>query len=671
MTRSEDMLLWSPPINAWQSSRLGHFLRRVEERHGLRFGSHETAWTWSVQHLDDFWSEVVDDLGIRFQDEPSSVFGRRDLPAAEWFPGTTLNYADNLLVGAALGDSDSAVVSLSQTRGPIDLSLGDLRLSVMRCQAGLRRLGVRRGDRVVGYLPNIVETLVAMLATASVGAIWSCCPPEFGARAVIDRFSQIEPSVLITTDGYVYGSKRVDRSSTVEEIRIGLPSLQHTVSIAYLDKGVAGALEWADLVAVEIDGSTELTFDYVPFDHPLYVLYSSGTTGLPKALVHSHGGITLEHAMQLAYYWDLGPQHRFFWFTTTGWMMWNYLVSGLMVGAPIVLWDGDPSYPSLDTLWRLVDDWNISTFGASAPYLMTCMRQRIEPHAVGTLASLRAVGSTGAPLPAEGFRWVYESVKGDVMLSSISGGTDVCAGFVGGSPLTPVHAGVIGCRYLGCSVAAFDEAGSSVVDTEGELVITSPMPSMPVGLWGDDDGSRYQATYYSEFPNVWRHGDWITIHEDGTCVISGRSDATLNRGGVRLGTGDFYSAVESLIEIVDSLVVHLEEDGSAGELLLFVVVAPGVRMDDGLRSRIRGTLRSELSPRHLPDRIETVPSIPRTLSGKKLEVPVKRILCGVPVEMAVSRDSLSDPGSLAPFQRFATLRRLKRMGLSTTTGSPP
>jgi acetoacetyl-CoA synthetase len=548
------------------------------------------------------------------------------------------------------------VRSLSQSRAPVVLTIGDLRRRVSGCRAGLRRLGVRRGDRVAAYMPNISETMVAMLATASLGAIWSSCAPEFGTRAVLDRLTQIEPSVLLVVDGYRYGDRPVDRVAEVAQIRAGLPSAHHTVVVPYLEPDpirVPGAISWDELI--ESDDGAGTAFEYVPFDHPLYVLYSSGTTGLPKPIVHGHGGITLEHAKQLGLYGDLGPDDLFFWFSTTGWMMWNYLISGPLVGAPVVLFDGNPGFEGMANLWRMCGDLGVTFFGTSAPFLMACRKEGLRPKDVSDVSKLQVVGSTGAPLPSEGFEWVYDAVKADLLLTSVSGGTDVCSAFVGGSPLTPVRAGEISCRYLGSAVAAFDDQGHSVVGQQGELVITEPMPSMPVGLWGDEDGSKYMAAYFENYPGVWRHGDWITINDDGTCVISGRSDATLNRGGVRLGTSDFYATVEQFPEVTDSLVVHLDDGdvNGIGQLLLFIVLAPTAKLDNDLRERIAAALRLQLSPRHVPDRIESVPAVPRTLSGKKLEVPVKRILEGVPVDQAASRGSLADAKALDHFEMLA------------------
>jgi acetoacetyl-CoA synthetase len=547
------------------------------------------------------------------------------------------------------------VLSWSQSRPPVTLTAAQVREQVRRVAAGLRRLGVGPGDRVAAYAPNIPETLVLLLATASIGAVFSSCAPEFGTRSVTDRWRQIAPAVLVTVDGYRYGDKTVDRRAEVAAIRAALPSLRHTVLVPYLDPAADppdAALTWAELAAPTGEPAR---FAPVPFDHPLYVLYSSGTTGLPKPIVHGHGGILLEHLKMLALHHDLGPADRFFWFSTTGWMMWNYLVSAPAVGAAVVLFDGDPAYPDLGALWRLAEESGMTYFGTSAPYLLACRKAGLVPREVADLSRLRGVGSTGAPLPAEGFDWVYEAVGARAQLQSLSGGTDVCTGFVGGVPLLPVWRGEIACRCLGARVEAYDAAGRPVIGELGELVVTAPMPSMPVGFWGDGSGERYREAYFSAFPGVWRHGDWITITERGSCVITGRSDATLNRGGVRLGTAEFYSVVEALPEVVDSLVVHLS-GGGADELLLFVVLAEGRSLDDALRVRIAAELRTALSPRHVPDAVFAVPAVPRTLSGKKLEVPVKRILTGTPVAVAAAEGALVNPGSLAAFARLAADR---------------
>ncbi|MGW3601298.1 acetoacetate--CoA ligase [Micromonospora sp. NPDC005161] len=649
-------VLWTPPADVRERSRIGGYLRWLREHRGLDFADYDALWRWSVTDLDGFWRSIWDHFEVVAHTPPTATLAERGMPGARWFPGATLNYAENVLRMPGRTDDDPVVIAHGQTRAPVTLTAGELREQVRRVAAGLRRLGVTAGDRVAAYAPNIPETYVLLLATASLGATFSSCAPEFGTRSVTDRWQQIEPTVLVAVDGYRYGDKPVDRRAEVAAIRAALPSVRHTVSIGYLDPKAApeDALGWADLAAPTDE---PLTFTPVPFDHPLYVLYSSGTTGLPKPIVHGHGGILLEHLKMLALHHDLGPADRFFWFTTTGWMMWNFLVSGPAVGATIVLFDGNPGHPDLGGLWRLAAETGTTYFGTSAPFLLACRKAGLVPREVADLSALRAVGSTGAPLPAEGFTWVYETVGDNLQLQSLSGGTDVCTGFVGGVPLLPVYAGEIACRALGAKVEARSADGTPVIGELGELVITEPMPSMPVGFWNDPDGTRYREAYFDVYPGVWRHGDWITINDRGGCVITGRSDATLNRGGVRLGTAEFYSVVEGLDEVVDSVVVHLEDDeGGAGELLLFVVLAEGLELDDPMRAKICRELRTALSPRHVPDEIHQVRAVPRTLSAKKLEVPVKKILTGTPVDQAAAKGALANPESLTSFATFAERR---------------
>ncbi|GHJ10083.1 acetoacetyl-CoA synthetase [Micromonospora humidisoli] len=652
-------VLWTPPADVRERSRIGGYLRWLREHRGLDFADYDALWQWSVTDLDAFWRSIWDHFEVVSHTPPTATLGDATMPGARWFPGATLNYAENVLRMPGRADDDPVVVAHSQTRPPVTLTVAELREQVRRVAAGLRRLGVVAGDRVAAYAPNIPETYVLLLATSSLGAVFSSCAPEFGTRSVVDRWQQIEPKVLVAVDGYRYGDKPVDRRAEVEAIRAALPSLTHTVHVPYLHPAAPadvpqGVLSWAELAA---ETDEPLTFTPVPFDHPLYVLYSSGTTGLPKPIVHGHGGILLEHLKMLALHHDLGPADRFFWFTTTGWMMWNFLVSGPAVGATIVLFDGNPGHPDLGALWRLAEETDTTYFGTSAPFLLACRKSGLVPKDVADLSALRGVGSTGAPLPAEGFTWVYDTVGTDLQLQSLSGGTDVCTGFVGGVPLLPVYAGEITCRALGAKVEARSSDGTPVLGELGELVITAPMPSMPVGFWNDPDGSRYAEAYFDVYPGVWRHGDWITINERGGCVITGRSDATLNRGGVRLGTAEFYSVVEGLDEVVDSVVVHLEDDeGGAGELLLFVVLAEGLELDDTLRRKIARELRTALSPRHIPDEIHQVRAVPRTLSSKKLEVPVKKILTGTPVESAAAKGALANPESLTAFAAFAQTR---------------
>jgi acetoacetyl-CoA synthetase len=650
---------------------MGRYLTWLEGTSGRRFAGYDDAWRWSVDEPGPFWQSIWDHFDVQSATPPGAALADVRMPGARWFPDAALNYAEHALRLPGRSVDDVVILGRSQTRGPIDLTAAELRDQVGRCRRGLAALGVRRGDRVAAFLPNIPEAIVALMATASLGAIWTSCAPEFGTRAVIDRFGQVTPRVLLSVDGYQYGTKTIDRTTELAEIRAAIPSLEATVVLPYLDPmrdidAIApGAISWAALLAE----AGAPTFEPVPFAHPLYILYSSGTTGLPKPIVHGHGGILLEHLKALALHTDLGPDDRFFWFTTTGWMMWNYLVSGLAAGSTVVTFDGNPAEPDLSTLWRLAEETGTTYFGASAPFLMASRKAGLEPGTDLDLARLRGVGSTGSPLPAAGFRWVHDAVSASIPLGSLSGGTDLCTGFLGPSPLVPVWAGEISCRMLGARVEAFDESGRSVVGREGELVITAPMPSMPVGLWGDDADRRLREAYFSTYPGVWRHGDWLTVTDRGSCVITGRSDATLNRGGVRIGTAEFYGVVEAMPEVADSLVIHLEDTtGGPGELLLFVALRHGRPLDDELRRRIAAELRGGLSPRHVPDAIAAVPAIPRTLSGKKLEVPVKRILQGVAADATASRDALADPASLEPFERLAAERRAAARGEAAHAG---
>jgi acetoacetyl-CoA synthetase len=650
----EPPVLWTPPPEVRRVSRIGHYLTWLERERGLSFDSYPALWRWSVTDLAGFWSSIWDYFQVAPGADPGPALPDASLPGARWFPDARLNYAEQVLRMPGRDPADPVVLSWSQSRDPVVVTGEQLREQVRRVAAGLARLGVISGDRVAGYAPNIPETFVLLLATASLGAVFSTCAPEFGTRSVTDRWRQIAPTVLVAVDGYRYGDKPVDRRAEVAEIRAALPSVRHTVTLPYLDPAAQfpDALSWSELAAPT---EAPLRFAAVPFDHPLYILYSSGTTGLPKPIVHGHGGILLEHLKMLALHHDLGPADRFFWFTTTGWMMWNFLVSAPAVGAAVVMFDGHPGHPDLGALWRLAGESGMTFFGTSAPYLMACRKAGVVPRELAETSRLRGLGSTGAPLPGEGFNWVYEQVSPNLLLHSLSGGTDLCTGFVGGVPLLPVWRGEISCRCLGARVEAYDPAGHPLVGELGELVITAPMPSMPVGFWGDDSGERYREAYFDTFPGVWRHGDWITITERGSCVITGRSDATLNRGGVRLGTAEFYAVVEDLPEVTDALVVHLSEAGS-DELLLFVVLAAGCQLDQPLRDRIAAELRSNLSPRHVPDEIVPVAAVPRTLSGKKLEVPVKRILTGTPADRAAAEGALVNPESLAAFADLARTR---------------
>ena len=647
--------LWTPPVDVLETTRIGDYLRFLARSRHLSFQSYEPFWRWSVGEIENFWDSIREYFSVALHEPPAAILASREMPGARWFPGATLNYAEYALTRR----NDVAIVARSQSRPDATVTGAELDDQVARAAAGLRRIGVVRGDRVVAYLPNVPETIVAFLATASLGAIFSSCAPEFGPRAVADRVRQIEPKVLIACDGYRFGAREIDRTAEVARLRAELPTLEACVIVPYLGSRFEpdrfpGAIAWDELLSRH----EPLAFEPVPFEHPLYILYSSGTTGLPKAIVHGHGGILLEHLKMLALHHDLGARDRFFWFTTTGWMMWNYLVSGLTVGSTVVLFDGDPAYPDLSALWRAAEELGITYFGTSAPYLHACMRAGLEPGRDFDISFLKGVGSTGAPLLPEAFEWVYRSVKRDLLLGSVSGGTDVCTAFVGACPLVPVRAGEISCRCLGARVESFDSDGRSVVGELGELVLTAPLPSMPVAFWSDPDGEKYRSSYFDRWPGVWRHGDWIEITPRGSCIITGRSDATLKRGGVRLGTSEFYGVVETLPEVAESLVVHLPDDrGGPGELLLFIVPGQGRALDDALSARIRAALRENLSPRHVPDEIHAVASIPRTLNNKKLEIPVRRILAGEPAEKVANPGAMANPESLDYFVKLAARRK--------------
>jgi acetoacetyl-CoA synthetase len=645
-------ILWSPPADLATSTEVGRYMTWLARERDRAFSSYDELWRWSVTDLEGFWSSIWDFFEIRAHTPYDRVLETATMPGARWFTGARLNYAEHLIGGEDDRDR-SAVVAHSQTRPPIELSFGELRELAGRVRAGLQQLGVKPGDRVVAYLPNIPETLAAFIATASLGAIWAACAPEFGARSVVDRFAQIEPRVLLAVGGYGYRDRYVDRRAEVATIRERIPSIEHVVWVPYGDAEVPDATSWEELTR---DAAT-LAFEPVAFDHPLYVLFSSGTTGLPKAIVHGHGGQLVEHHKNQGLGWDLKPGGRLLWFSTTAWMMWNALVSGLLLKSSIVMLDGDPTWPDLLQQWRLAEQLRPTVMGVSPPYLMACRKAGLRLDEECDLSSLRALCTAGSPLPAEGYRYVYEQLPAELVLINGSGGTDVCSGIVSGSFAQPVYEGEISGPCLGVDAHAFDADGQEVIDELGELVITKPMPSMPVGLWGDADGSRYRSSYFDRYPGIWRQGDWIRFTQRGSCVLTGRSDATLNRGGVRLGTGEFYAVIDDLPEIVDALVVHLEDaGGGAGELLLFVVADDGTVVDDALRRRIATALRNELSPRHVPDGIFVVPAIPRTLTGKKLESPVKRILRGDPADKVASRDSLADPAALDAFVALASER---------------
>ena len=637
-----------------ERSRMTEYIRWLAADRGLDLPGYDSLWRWSVSDLDAFWNSIWDFFGVQADGTRGAVLGSRKMPGAEWFPGTSLNYAEHVFRDRK--DGEVAILHASELRELGQLNWGELRVRVAAVAAGLRAEGIGRGDRVVAYMPNIPEAIIAFLATTSLGAIWSSCSPDFGPASVVDRFAQIGPRVLFCVDGYRYGGKDFDRRNVIAGLQEAMPTLERTVVLPYLEAApdldaLEDVITWDELTA-RGEGA-DLAFERVPFDSPLWVLYSSGTTGLPKAIVQGQGGILLEHLKKLHLHVDSHPGDRIFWFTTTGWMMWNFLVSGLLTRAAIVLYDGNPGHPDMGVLWDLAERAGITCFGTSASFIAACMKDGVVPGQGRDLSALRAIGSTGSPLTPEGFDWVYERIGRDTWLFSTSGGTDLCTAFVGGVPILPVYRGELQARALGASVESWDEDGNPVVDEVGELVVTEPMPSMPLYLWGDEDGSRYRTSYFEHYPGVWRHGDWIEITSRGTAIIYGRSDSTINRSGIRMGTSEIYRAVAAVDSVTDALVVDVPRPGTEGWMPLFVVLREGTELDDELRRQLARSIRERCSPRHVPDEVYSIDEVPRTLSGKVLEVPVKRILMGTPPERAASRDSLANPGSLDYFVELA------------------
>jgi acetoacetyl-CoA synthetase len=653
-------ILWRCPSERLAGAPLTAYSRWLADGAGVAFDSYEGLWRWSTTELEAFWESIWRYFEVQAHTPYDRVLERAEMPGARWFAGATLNFVEHCFRNR---DSDAvAILHESELRDMQEWTWGELRSRVASIAGGLRALGIKPGDRVAGYMPNLPEAVAAFMACASLGAVWSSCSPDFGAPAVIDRFRQIEPRVLLAVDGYRYGGRDFDRMDTVAELRKALPTVEHTVLLGYLDPSRShGSTDEIGWVQFEGNGAGQpLQFTALPFDHPLWILYSSGTTGLPKPIVHGHGGILLEMLKMAHLQFDLRGGDRFFWFTTTGWVMWNVLVSALLTPAAIVLYDGNPGYPDNDRLWSLAERAQITCFGASAAFLTACMRVGVKPAGGGRLERLRSIGSTGSPLPAEVFRWVYSEFPEDVWLFSVSGGTDVAGAFVGGAVTVPVYEGEISARMLGAAVESWDEAGHSLIGRTGELVITAPMPSMPLRLWGDDSGERLRDSYFSVYPGVWRHGDWITITDRGTSIIRGRSDATINRGGVRMGTSELYRAVLLLPDVLDAVAVDLPLRDSHGSLQMFVVLTDGTELDGTIRNEIRSKIRNHCSPRHVPDEIVQVTQIPRTLTGKVVEVPLKRILMGEPPDEVLSRDSLADPEAVDWFASYGKALRADR-----------
>ena len=651
MTQSHSPgVLWEMMPAAKNLTRISRYLRWLRQQYKLDFSHYDELYQWSIEKPADFWESIWKYFKIKSYTPYTRVLSDDDMPHARWFEGATLNYAEHILNGRT--DFSPAIKFLSEDNPLSTISWDELERQVTNMAAFLKENGIAKGDRIVGYLPNIPEAVVAFLAAASLGAIWSSASPDFGTASVIDRFAQIEPKILFAADGYRYGGKAFNRLNTVEEIAERLPTLKKVVIIPFLDKKFTEYPESVSFPytiwqkALDTEGG-KLVFEPVDFAHPLYILFSSGTTGIPKAIVHGHGGILLEHSKYLAFHNDLNVGETFFWYSTTGWMMWNFGVSTLLLGGTLLIYDGSPAYPSLDFLWKLANDAPIHHFGTSAPFLVSCMKAGFDTKQENIkIKHLRSIGSTGSPLPDEAFSYIYEHIKKDVWLASISGGTDICTAWVGGNPLLPVAKGEIQCRCLGCAMESWDELGNPILNEVGEMVVTKPMPSMPVFFWHDDNFEKYNASYFEMYPKVWRHGDWLKVTDRQSLIIYGRSDATLNRQGVRIGTAEIYRVLDAITELKDALIVNLEQEGGEHFMPLFVVCTEGVFLDENLKSKIKKSLREAYSPRHVPDDIIAVPDIPYTISGKKLEAPVKKILMGVPLHKAANLGSVRNPSAL-------------------------
>ncbi|TCK00098.1 acetoacetate--CoA ligase [Nocardia alba] len=637
---------WVPSAQDIASARITDFAAFVTARTGDRYPDYQALWQWSVDDIAGFWQAVWDyfELGAT----AGEVLGSQEMPGARWFPGTRLNYVDQIIRMAQFGRP--AVVALHEDAEPREVSWAELIEQVTVFARTLREQGVEVGDRVVGYLPNIGEAIVAFLATASIGAVWSACGQDYSAKAALDRLGQLEPTVLVTADGYRFGGKDHDKRADIAALRDGLPGLRATVVVSQLGLDVPDTLSWTDSVADAGLGVIETVA--VDFDHPLWIVFSSGTTGLPKGIVHGHGGVLLEHLKAVALQSNMGPEDTFFWYTSPSWMMWNFQVAGLLTGTTIVTYDGSPTAGGPDALWRLAAQVGATVFGTSPGYVLGCVKAGSVPRAEHDLSALRSVGITGSPLPVSSALWLKENVGERVQVNSISGGTDVVSAFVGGAPTVPVWPGELSAPYLGVALDAFDEQGNSVRGEVGELVVTAPMPSMPVSFWHDDDGNRYRAAYFDTYPGVWRHGDWITRTEHGSIVVHGRSDSTLNRHGVRMGSSDIYQVVEQFPEIAEALVIGAEQPDGGYWMPLFVVLAPGAELTDDLETRLATAIRTEVSRRHVPDEIREAPGIPHTRTGKKLEVPVKKLLQGADPARVVERSAVDDPALLDWYARI-------------------
>lgn len=653
MPQNQSAPAWTPAPDFAAHSRMRQFQSWLSHHRELQFDGYHALWEWSVREPGAFWAALADWAGVSFDSPPETALAKAVMPGAVWFPGATLNYTGHVMRQAQLGRT--AILHEAEDGTLSKMSWAELNRKTARFAAALERMGIVKGDRVVGYLPNTPDTVVALLATASLGAIWSLCAPDMGAATVLERFRQIAPKAIITASGYRFGGRWRDRSDQVTALLAGLPSLEAWVSMDEAETVESGALARHDWEA-QTSGQAELRPRAVPFEHPLWVVYSSGTTGTPKAIVHSHGGVLLEHIKLLGLHCDIGPEDVYAWYSSTGWIMWNIQVGGLLTGATIALAEGSPGTPDMGRLWRFIDRAGVTVFGAGAAWYIACQKAKVVPRDEADLSRLKLLGSTGSPLPPEAYAWLYENVREDIWISPVAGGTDLAGAFLGGTPTLPVHIGEMQCRALGAGIYAFDEAGQALEDDVGELVCTTPMPSMPLYFWGDDDGHRLHESYFDTYPGIWRHGDWVRITSKGSAIIYGRSDATINRHGIRMGTADIYRVVEDLPEIADSLVVDLEYLGRASSMILFVKLCEGTALNDALKRSIIAALKAKVSPHHVPDEIAAAPDIPYTLTGKKLEVPIKKRLLGQSMAQVATPDAMANPGCLDWYDNFADAR---------------
>jgi len=645
-------LLWQPSTEFRDKSNLSGYRKWLAESKNISFVDYHALWIWSTEYIEAFWKSIWEYFDLEGSLEAIEICSRDSMPGVKWFEGTQLNYAREVFRNR--NNEYPALIFASEKSSIVEISWTELIEKTASLQAHLEKAGLKSGDRVAAFLPNIPEAIISFLAVNSIGAVWSSCSPDFGLGAVTDRFTQIEPKILITVDGYQYAGKSYDKKDVINDLISKLPSLEQIIYIPYLDDSAynfaVNTSQWESVIS---ESKQSLKFSETGFSHPIWVLFSSGTTGVPKAITHSNGGIILEHLKYLSFHNNIKAGDRCFWYTTTGWMMWNYIIGSLLVKGTTVLYDGSPAYPDMNVLWKFAEQAKITHFGTSAGFVIANMKAATRPGNNFNLNQLISIGSTGSPLPPEGFDWLYKNVKSDLWVASISGGTDVCSAFVGGNPLLPVHSGEIQCRALGCKLEAFDDEGRSIINQVGEMVLTKPMPSMPIYFWGDENFAKYTESYFEMYPGIWRHGDWTMITERNGIIIYGRSDSTLNRGGVRIGTSEIYRAVDKVDEISDSLIICIENNVGDFYMPLFVTVRQGAKLDEILKNKIKTTIRSEYTPRHVPDEIIEITEVPYTISGKKVETPVKKILQGKPFEKILNKDALKNPAALDFFIEYA------------------